>query len=435
MVEKYFLAAMGGAIGLGNKSIAHLVKVFGNAQTVWSADVKDLLGSGVRRNALEAFIEFRRQHPDAPKRLVDYCERHKIKLCSIFDDDYPPILKEIDTPPMFFYYRGQLEPHAQRIAIVGTRDNTPYGQSVALELGRDLAAAGLTVVSGAARGIDTFAHRGALLTGRTVAVLGSGISIVPSHEKRKLFEQIVERGVVFSEFPPDLRPNAGTFPPRNRIIAGLCKGVIVVEAGKRSGALITSTFACEYGRDVFAIPGQVYADSSFGCNELIRDDATLIKSAQDVLDEYNIAVNVTSGAPEVPKPLDLSETAVKVLEIIPADKFITDDEILMSLDELNPWELPNIIIELDRKGCVEEDAGRYRRKVEVPRLKPKPVALSDDAAKVLEIIPADKFITDDEILMQCDELSPNDIPSIMYELELKGCVETDANRYRCCVRD
>lgn len=369
-MEKYYMAAMGGAEGFGNKSIEKLVKFCGSAEAAWSADIDDLIHAGIKPKSLEAFVTFRGKHPHAPENLVKYCERHEFNLCSIADEDYPPILKEINAPPMFFYYRGKLEPYAQRIGIVGSRHNTPYGQNVALELGEQLAAAGLTVVSGAARGIDSFAHRGALRTGRTIAVLGCGIDIAFRGDKENFFEQIIERGVVLSEFPPQLPPSPTTFPPRNRIIAGLCKGIIVVEADFKSGALITSTYAGEYGRDVFAIPGQVYAKMSRGCNELIRDGATLIKNAQDVLNDYNIDApknfdSETKIASEIKiaKPIKLDGVEAKVLEVIPFDKFITDEEILDKIDEMAPSELPGIMLELDMKGCVMEDAGRYKRKV------------------------------------------------------------------------
>lgn len=359
-MEKFYMAAMGGADGLGNKSIAQLVKFFGSAKAAWFADAADLWKSGVRRNSLEAFIAWRKKFPDAPENLVSYCDRQKIKLCSFFDDDYPPLLKEIDSPPMVFYYRGNLETRAERIGIVGTRNNTAYGQNVALELGAELAAAGLTVVSGAARGIDTFAHRGALKTGRTVAVLGCGINIIFPRENKKLLEKIVERGVVMSEFPPQMIPNQGTFPQRNRIIAGLSRGIIVVEAGEKSGALITSTFAGDYGRDVFVIPGQIYAEKSRGCNELIRDGATLIKNARDVLNEYNITARTED---KIVEAVEVEGMAAKILELIPFDKLITDDEILMQVAEIDFSELSNIMLELEMKGCVVEDAGRYKRKV------------------------------------------------------------------------
>ncbi|MBR2774858.1 MAG: DNA-processing protein DprA [Selenomonadaceae bacterium] len=368
-MEKYYMAAMGGAEGFGNKSIAHLVEFFGSAKAAWFAKADELIQSGVRKNFIGAFITFRQGHPDAPEKLVGYCERQKIKLCCINDEDYPPILKEINSPPMFFYYRGTLQPQAFRIGIVGSRHNTAYGQNVALELGEQLAAAGITVVSGAARGIDSFAHRGALKSGRTVAVLGCGINYIFPRENRKLFEEIAERGVVLSEFPPNLTPNAGTFPTRNRIIAGLSKGVVVVEADFRSGALITSNYANEYDRDVFAVPGQVYAKMSRGCNELIRDGAILIKGAQDILNEYDIlatdeAVDKPTKTIDKPEPkITLEGTAARVLEMIPFDRYITDEELIEKLDDINPSELPGIMLELDLKGCVEEDAGRYKRKV------------------------------------------------------------------------
>jgi len=426
-LEKYYMAAMGGAEGFGNKSIALLVKVFGSAKAAWSAQIAELINSGVRKNSIGAFIAFRQEHPDAPDKLINYCERHKINLCCIDDEDYPPILKEIDSPPMFFYYRGKLQPNVQRIAIVGSRHNTTYGQNVALELGEQLAAAGLTVVSGAAKGIDTFAHRGALKSGRTVAVLGCGINYVFPRENKKLFEAIVENGVVLSEFPPTFPPSAKTFPPRNRIIAGLSKGVVVVEADFRSGALITSTYAGNYGRDVFAIPGQVYSKMSRGCNELIRDGATLIKGAQDILNEYNLSKPSIDTANKI----ILEGTMAKVLDLIPFDKFITDEEIIDRLEDISPNELPGIMLELEIKNCIEEDAGRYKRKVasKISKSEPK-VTLDDTAAKVLDLIPFDKFITDEEIIDRLEDISPNELPGIMLELEIKNCVEEDAGRYK-----
>ena len=421
-MEKYFIAAMGGAEGLGHRSIARLVEFFGSAEAAWSADLSDLMHSGVRRQPLEAFITFRNKFPNAPNNLVAYCQRHQFKLCSFYDADYPPILKEIKIPPMFFYYRGQLEPQAFRIGIVGSRENTRYGQDVALELGEQLAAAGLTVVSGAARGIDTFAHNGALKSGRTVAVLGCGIEIAFRSGKRNFFERIVERGVVLSEFPPQLAPNQGTFPTRNRIIAGLCKGVVIVEAGKKSGALITTTYAADFGRDVFVIPGRVDDEKSLGCNELIRDGATLIKGAQDVLDEYDIA-----DAPA--KSVELDGVAAEIFAAIPSDKFITDDEILMRVD-IAPNELQGVLLELEMERCITADGNRYKRKPNIHVVAPaKSVELDGVAAEIFAAIPSDKFITDDEILMRVD-IASSDLPNVLLELERLNYVAEENHRYK-----
>ena len=358
-MDKYFVASIAAAKELGNRRIQHLLEIFGSGQAIWTATNAELNRAGLPRNAFESLIEFRQTHPDAPAQLADYCQRNGFGLCSFVDEDYPPILKEISVPPVIFYYRGKLQPDVERVGIVGTRDNTPYGQSVARELGRELASAGLTVVSGAARGIDSFAHRGALETGRTVAVLGQGLAARCSREKKKLLDQIAEGGLVMSEFSLKTEPNEGTFIPRNRIIAGLCRGVVVVEAGEKSGALNTGTWAVENGREVFVVPGSVYWEKSAGCNKLIYEGAKLIRDARDVLEFYNLdAVPKKNSAPTV----ELSDKAAKILEHIPQGDFVTDDELLDMVDDVEPYELPEIMIELDIKGCIVEDAGRYARK-------------------------------------------------------------------------
>ena len=287
MNEKFFVAALGGAYGLGNKSIASLVNFFGSAKAVWSADVADLHRAGVRKNAIEAFINFRANNPDAPEKLIDYCDWHKINVCTFFDEDYPPILKEIDSPPVFFYYRGQLQPLAQRISVVGSRNNTTYGQEIALDFAEKFSAAGLTVVSGAAHGIDTFAHRGALKSGRTVAVLGCGLDYKLPKEREQLIAQIAECGAVISEFNPQSATTRGTLVARNRIIAGLSRGIVVVEAGEKSGALIAADCSKRYGRTVFAVPGSIRSDLSAGCHNLIGNGAVPAVSAEKIFAVIN----------------------------------------------------------------------------------------------------------------------------------------------------
>lgn len=283
--DKFFLAALGMTNGLGNKSIALLVKSFGSAKAAWFAGFDDLKKAGIRNNMLESLIAFRTYNPAAPETLAEYCDRQKIGVCSIFDDDYPPLLKATDSPPTFFYYRGKLQPAATRVAVVGSRDNTIHGQRVALELSEQLAAAGVTVVSGAARGIDTFAHHGALKAGRTVAVLGCGLGCKHPRERAKFIDQVAENGVVISEFNLNVTPTAGTLVARNRIIAGLARAIVVVEAGIKSGALIAAKHAADYGRAVFAVPGPVNSDVSEGCNNLIRNGALPLVSARNVIAE------------------------------------------------------------------------------------------------------------------------------------------------------
>lgn len=202
------------------------------------------------------------------------------------DPGYPPLLASVSSPPVLHVRGRLLTEDALAVAIVGARRASPYGLAAAERLGAGLAAAGITVVSGLARGVDGAAHRGALEAGgRTVAVLGSGIDVVYPPEHRRLAEAIASQGAVVSQFAPGTRPLAGHFPARNRTIAGLTLGVVVVEASERSGALITATWAAELGREVFALPGPVTAEGSQGPHRLIREGARLIRDWADVVDD------------------------------------------------------------------------------------------------------------------------------------------------------
>lgn len=362
-MEKYFMAAINAADKIGSQRTIKLKKIFGSAEAVWKAEREEVEKINFPSSVIESFLKFREQFPHAPENLKEFCATKNFNLCCIDDEDYPPILKEISSPPAVFYYRGELKSFAERIAIVGTRNYTDYGKKIATTLGEELAATGLTVVSGAARGIDTFAHRGALKVGRTVAVLGCGISVAFKSAEKNFFEEISERGLVMSEFPPNLRPDHTTFPPRNRIIAGLSRGIIVVEAGKKSGALITSTYAGEFGRDVFAVPGNIFSPMSVGCHDLIRDGAILIKNAQDVLEQYDFNFEKVLPTEKIltEKPIELEGAEKKIFDVIPSDDFITLDEILGNVDDVAISEISSIILQLEIKKCIVEDGGRYKR--------------------------------------------------------------------------
>lgn len=209
----------------------------------------------------------------------------------LLDDDprYPPALHAIPDPPPYLWMRGDILPQDEvAIAIVGTRHTTEYGRNVAHKLAEELVQRGVTITSGLARGVDTAAHRGALEAGgRTFACCGCGLDIVYPSENKLLMEQIAERGACFSEFAPTVHPESWHFPARNRIISGLSAGVIVIEAGERSGALITADFATEQGREVFAVPGNIFKLQSRGAHSLIKQGAVLVESADDVLEALN----------------------------------------------------------------------------------------------------------------------------------------------------
>jgi DNA processing protein len=205
------------------------------------------------------------------------------------DEEYPTMLRRIHTPPVVLYVRGQLLPRDRHaLAVVGSRNASPYGMTIGRKMGFQLAHAGYTVISGLARGVDTAAHEGALAAkGRTVAVMGSGMAQLYPPENEGLAERIAQSGAIVTEFPVDYPPDRQSFPLRNRIVAGWCQGVVVCEAPVRSGSLITATQAAEYGRTVYAVPGNVDRPSYMGCNRLIQDGAKLVIDAGDVLDDLS----------------------------------------------------------------------------------------------------------------------------------------------------
>ena len=214
-------------------------------------------------------------------------ERAGVRVLTAFDEEYPRLLSEISDPPFLLYAAGNLERlRLPAIGIVGSRAATRYGRDVAARLARELSAAGITVVSGFARGVDESAHEGAMNgAGGTIAVLGCGLDVDYPREHAALKEAMRSKDLLLSEFPPGMEPRPINFPVRNRIIAGLCAGVVVVEASRRSGSLITARLANEFGRDVFAVPGSVFSPTSIGTHELLRDGAILCRGAEDVLAE------------------------------------------------------------------------------------------------------------------------------------------------------
>jgi len=274
----------------GGRRLLDAVARFGSARRAWDApeEAFDFWTPGPRGN-LRDLLRHRRAID--PVREAERLAALDAKMVTWEDEDYPACLREIYDPPAVFFYRGTLRVDDRPcVAVVGSRRCTHYGRMVAGELGAGLARAGLPVVSGMARGIDTAAHRGALdAGGYTVAVLGSGLDVCYPRENSKLMEEIVSSGAVISEFPPGSPPEPWHFPVRNRVIAGLSRGVVVVEAAARSGALITAELALEQGRDVMAVPGNVTSSASRGTNRLIKQGARLVEDVEDVLDELGVA--------------------------------------------------------------------------------------------------------------------------------------------------
>ena len=262
---------------------------------------------------------------------IALCRQHGIQILTQSDDAYPRVLREIHDPPGVLFVRGNLKSEdALAIGIVGTRHGTQYGLRQAERLAGSLARAGLTVVSGLARGIDAAAHRGALAAGgRTLAMLASGVLNIYPPEHDKLAAEVLAQGALLSESPACAQPLPGAFPQRNRLISGLSLGVIVVEAPQRSGALITARHAMEQGREVFAVPGQVDGRAARGCHQLIRDGAKLVETADDVLEELGPLVEAAprEDGPPVrhPAELQLNELEQKVLAVVGTEPTSIDE--------------------------------------------------------------------------------------------------------------
>ena len=273
--------------GLTNQTRLALLRHFPTPEDVYYADPEEvLLTEGITREQAKLLED---KDCSGADRILADCQRLDLDLLTIQDAGYPNRLRNIYDPPCLLYVRGRLPAFDDEasIAVVGTRDCTPYGVSCAEKLGYGLAAGGAVVVSGLARGVDSAALRGALRAGGTVtAVLGNGLDVVYPPENQYLYEDVAAAGALISEYPPGTPPEAKHFPVRNRIMSGLCLGTLVVEAPARSGALITAGTALEQGRDVFAIPGPIDAPASVGCNRLIRDGAGLVSDAWDILGEY-----------------------------------------------------------------------------------------------------------------------------------------------------
>ncbi len=299
--------------GIGPARLIRLIETCGSLEAAWHADAFALAQAGLDSKTSAAFLTTRaRVNLDAE---LERAARLGVTLLSLDDAAYPPLLRAIPGAPPLLYVRGTLGPADDwAVAVVGTRSPTTYGREAAYTLARDLALAGVTIVSGLALGIDTVAHEATLATeGRTVAVLGSGVDLPYPARNRGLAERIIAQGALVSDYPLGTAPIAANFPPRNRIISGLSRATLVVEAGEQSGALITVNFALDQGREVFAVPGPIFFRQSAGCNQLIRDGAALARSADDLLADLELNVATVQREARAELPVEPDEAALLAL--------------------------------------------------------------------------------------------------------------------------
>lgn len=253
----------------------------------WNSSKKDYINMGI--NILEAEEIEKTKNINNFIKDCEYLEKEKIKFILYNEIDYPEQLRNIFNPPIGIFTKGNLPDFQNSIAVIGARKASDYGKTAAYKLSYELASHGISIVSGMARGIDSCSHRGALDgNGITVAVMGSGFKNIYPKENTSLADEIIKKGCVITEYMPDVLPLAYNFPARNRIISGLTRAILVIEAGEKSGSLITVSCALEQGKDVFAVPGNIFSYGSYGTNKLIQDGAKPITNVQDILDEFKI---------------------------------------------------------------------------------------------------------------------------------------------------
>jgi len=333
-----------------------LLDHFGSPKRIWEAQLKELAGVPGFNSEVSLDFARRRDAVDLVRRVSEM-ERAGISFLCYNDPGYPAVLRFIHDPPAALFVRGALKAADElALAVVGSRRPTPYGRLVAEKIAADLAAAGITIVSGLARGIDTAAHRGALAVGgRTVSVLGCGPDVVYPRENRGLMEQIVSRGAVLSEFPPGSPPEAWHFPARNRIISGLSKGVLVVEAAEKSGALITADLALEQGRDVMAVPGNVTSLLSRGTNKLIKQGAKLVERAADIIEELGLDSLFPGTAAAAEIALKLTPEEEQIFRLLTVEPVLLDE--LVERTGLSARAVQIALMFLVTKGLADRSAG------------------------------------------------------------------------------
>lgn len=339
--------------GIGPVRLEKLLQYFGDIQTAWEARSYHLTAAGLNDNLVKRICEIRN------RVSLDEVEQklriQGIQVLTWDDPEYPDRLRQITQSPFVLYIKGDLlAEDAWAVAIVGTRRYSPYGRQVAEKISHTLARNGITIISGLARGIDRIAHKYALdAGGRTIAVMGSGLDNLYPPEHRTLAEEISNKGALISDYPLGTPPDGSNFPPRNRIISGLSKIIIVIEAGERSGALITANFAAEQGKEVFAVPGKITAPTSKGTNLLIKQGAHPLLAPQDVLDLLNMTLVAEQRVIRKALPSDPKEA---VLYQAVGDEPLHVDE-LCSQVNMPIEEVTSTLALMELKGMVRKTFG------------------------------------------------------------------------------
>ncbi len=354
--------------GMGAVKAMGLLKMYKHPRIIYEMSENELKQTRLltQKNIQEILDK---QNREKTSQIYKSMIKHNIKMVNIFDDKYPSNLKQIYDPPIALYYNGKFEINDFAMAIVGSRRTTNYGAFSAKKLSYELAMRKVQIVSGLARGIDRIAHEGCLdAGGQTIAVLGCGLDTIYPPENKGLFEAIIKSdGLVLSEYPPGMPPLQHNFPARNRIISGLCSGVLVVEAARRSGSLITACYALEQGREVFAIPGNIDCVYSKGTNRLIKDGAKMVTCAEDILEEFgyrelDIDIELNNDYSKKNNKTDfsifkgLSTQEIRIAKIISNGIHHIDE--IIERSNIPTKEVNSILFMLEMKGIITQQPGK-----------------------------------------------------------------------------
>lgn len=350
--EKKYWIAFSHINGFGAVRFNKLIKYFGSMEAAWNANVGELASAGISKKVIEHFSAAKKNF-DVEQALASIRSKG-IEVLFSDDENYPLRLSEIEQKPPVLYMIGAILPtDAQAVGVVGTRKVSTYGKQVTSELARACAENGITTISGLARGVDAVCHMETLrYGGRTIAVLGSGVDVIYPPEHRGLAMKIAENGAVISDYPPGTKPDRLNFPPRNRIISGLSKAVVIVEAGEKSGALITAEYGLTQGREVFAVPGPITSPTSTGPNQLINDGARVYTSKLDLLDFLNINSDKMSQI----RREHLEPTEALIVRNLAAEPVQTDD--LFNACGLSMEKFMAVLTILELNGIVDQSNGK-----------------------------------------------------------------------------
>jgi DNA processing protein len=363
---KYWIA-LKSIPGVGNITFPALVDKFVSLPAIFTAPVPQLTTiPGISKKTATAIACFKDW--DKIKRELDLTYKAGIKITTYSDELYPAKLLNIYDRPAFIYVKGTLTKDEINIAMVGSRQASTYGKYTTERISRELSIKGITIVSGLARGIDAAAHRGALTAqGRTIAVMGSGLDIIYPPENKKLYAEIEQSGAVISEYSLGTPPLANNFPARNRIISGMSYGVVVVEAGEKSGSLITARLALEQGREVFAVPGSIDSAGARGTNKLIKQGAKLVENIDDILEDILpqiektalLAASSVENSDVIEPPIITKLTAIEkiIIDFISTNNLHIDE--IIAATALSPAEALSSLMSLELKGIIQQHPGKF----------------------------------------------------------------------------